>query len=296
MTIEMKELSTDTKIEEAKDFFIKKEGPSILEMAKITGKVVLSSYVTIDGDIIARKDATGNFRVATEAANAPDWWGYMWHYGQSQLGITGTGYFDRVKARGLNAAQNIIIPWQADEFREIRDLRKKNKLPEQPNLAVFSRNLEGIEFPKECFDGRTLMVFTTYEQASSKAAKDLKNRGVYVIGSGLEGVDGGKAVDLMVKQMGQKIITNTTGPRVLDILLQANSLDLLYITHVNRHIDTKPEDVQTVLPNGKLVENLEGFVGKLLWHQEGITTVDGYKGSQDYWVYQSKDFLKRLGA
>lgn len=297
MTMEIKEQSNDPKVEEAKDFFINKEGPSILEMAKKTGSVVLSSYVTIDGDVIARKDANGNFRVALEAANKPDWWGYMWHYGQSYNGITATGYFGRVKANGLNKAQNIITPWEDGIFKEIRDMREKVKLPKNPNLTVFTTDISHVEFPPEALDGRQLAILTTYSQAASPAATEFKNKGVYVVGTGVEGVDGEKAIDFLVNKLGQKIITNTTGPRILDVLLKGNQLDLLYITHVNRKIDANPKDVQTVLPNGQLLENLPGFERKLLFHQEGITTADGTTGwSQDYWVYQNKDFLKRLGA
>lgn len=121
------------------------------------------------------------------------------------------------------------------------------------------------------------------------------SRGVYVIGTGVDGVDGKQMVDFLLGQ-GEKVIKMTTGPRVLKILMDAGVLDELYVTRVNRAIDAKPEDTQTILGDRK-IKDLPDFVKDPdPVHEEGVTTEDGQTVSQDFEIYDNKDFLKRLGA
>ena len=80
------------------------------------------------------------------------------------------------------------------------------------------------------------MIFTTDRMAHSDRAKALTASGAAVLGSGETGVDGKEIIDYLGEKLSAHVIVMATGPTVLQLLLRAERLDLLYITQVQREI------------------------------------------------------------
>lgn len=264
-------------------------------MAKKAGQLVYANYVCDENEVIARKDATGEFQVARELKNPWDWERFQELTAQADSIITGSGYLKRFAKHG-EGAENVIDQFaKGGAFEKLGDWREEHKLKRNPDIAVVSRSLD-FEIPPAALKDRKVFVFTTYEGGTSSKAKDYRRMGVYVIGVGVDGVNGKKMIDFLVSQ-GDKVIKMTTGPRVLRILLDAGVLDELYVTRVHRKIDAKPQDTQTILGGDKKIKDLEDFVkDEHIYHQDEVITEDGEHTSQDFEIYDKKDFLKRLGA
>jgi len=82
-----------------------------------------------------------------------------------------------------------------------------------------------------------------------------------VIGAGDEGIDGNRLIDTLGNEMGYRVIMMSTGPSVLEILLEAKRLDLFYVTEAQREISfDDPSTVKTILPNGEKVSELKEFL------------------------------------
>lgn len=292
MTTEMEKYDEAGKIAETEGRYLARD---LQGMAKKTGRMILiANYVCDLNDVIARKDENGEFEVAGELKNNPDWRLFQELTAQADVVITGAGYLKRFAKAG-EGAENVIDQFaKGGQFEELGNWRVEHKLKRNPDIAIVSRSLD-FDIPQTALkDGRKVMVFTTHEGAVSPKAKELEEKGVLVIGAGKAGVDGKIMIDFLILKMGYNVAKMTTGPRVLKILLDANVLDELYITRVQREILARPEDTQTILGPGKKVSDLPGFVGKKLFHQEGIKTADGEMASQDFWVYDNKKLLDRL--
>lgn len=292
--MEMEKYAEAGKVAEVKGKYLARD---LQGMAKKTDRrpmILIANYVCDLNDVIARKDESGEFQVARELKNGPDWQLFQELTAQADVIITGSGYLKRFAKAG-EGAENVIDQFvKGGQFEELGDWRVAHKLKRNPDIAIVSRSLD-FEIPQAAFkDGRKVIVFTTYEGATTPKAKEFEDKGVFVIGAGETGVDGKTMTDYLVLKMGYNVAKMTTGPRVLKILLDAGVVDELYITRVQREIAAKPEDTQTILEPGKKVSDLPGFTGKKLFHQEGIKTADGKVTSQDFWVYDNQKLLDRL--
>lgn len=263
-------------------------------MGKKAGQLVYANYVCDENEVIARRDEGGEFQVAKELKNMSDWGRFQELTAQADAIITGSGYLKRYAKHG-EGAENVIDQFaKGGSFEKLGDWREAHKLRRNPDIAIVSRNLD-FEIPAEALKDRKVFVFTTYDKGSSDRARELRDKQqAYVIGVGVDGVDGKKMVDFLVGQ-GDRIIKMTTGPRVLKILLDAGVLDELYVTRVHRQIDAKPEDTQTILGADKKIKDLENFVkAPNPYHQEDVITEDGEHTSQDFEIYDNKAFLAKL--
>lgn len=250
---------------------------------KLDGPLVFANYICDQNDVIAKKDDNDGFQVPKELKNAPDWRLFQELTAQSDVIITGSGYLQRFAKMGAKAQDVINQFSKGAEFSSLGDWRVSHGLKRNPDIAVISRSLD-FEIPEAAFmDGRKVLVFTTRIGASSEKAGQYKKLGAEVIEAGEDGVDGTITIDTLSSR-GYKVIKNTTGPRVLDILLRSNVLNGIFITRVQKDIAKGNTEVQTVLHNKKL-ENLEGFSYKRLFYLEEVKASDGHIISEEFGIY-----------
>jgi hypothetical protein len=87
-----------------------------------------------------------------------------------------------------------------------------------------------------------------------------------------------------------------SGPHVLELLLNANRLDLLYVTEAQVEIPfDDPANVQTVLPGGKQFRDLPEFHLAHQFLQEHVVTANGSRISQSFLRYDTnhlREYLK----
>jgi riboflavin biosynthesis pyrimidine reductase len=259
---------------------------NLREKAEKNGHWVVANYVCDEDDVIARKYENGGFQVASELKNGPDWRLFQELTAQADAIITGGAYLKRFAALG-EKAENVIDQFaEGGQFADLGRWREEHGLKRNPDIVVVSRSLDFDIPPAALEGGRRVLVFTTDSSAVSKKAEEYRNLGAEVFGAGEVGVDGRKMIDYLTREAGYKVIKMTTGPRVLQILLDADALDELYITRVNRRIEAPESDVQRVLIGGGRLRTLPGFKYHHILHQEGVKVADGKIVSQDFGVYE----------
>lgn len=261
---------------------------------RIGRMLMVANYVCDVNDVIARRNEKGEFQIAKEVQNPPDWRLFQELLAQADINITGSAYIKRYLELGENA-QNVLDQFSVGgKFEDLGDWREEHKLPRNPDIAIVSRSLD-FDIPDTILDGkRKIIVFTTYHAQSTSKARDFKSKRVVVFGCGVDGVDGEKMFEFLAEKMKYRVAKMSTGPSVLKILLDAKVLDELYLTRVNRDIEASPENTQTILGGGKSVADLPGFTATKLLHQDGVETKDEKTVSQDFWVYDSQKFLDGL--
>jgi hypothetical protein len=90
--------------------------------------------------------------------------------------------------------------------------------------------------------------------------------------------------------MGYRVIMMVSGPRVLDLLLRAKRLDLLYVTQAQVEIPfDDPAALQTVLLGGRKINDLQEFRLAHQFLQENVLTEAGSHTSQSFLRYDRKD-------
>jgi hypothetical protein len=90
--------------------------------------------------------------------------------------------------------------------------------------------------------------------------------------------------------MGYRVIMMVTGPRILDLLLKAERMDLIYVTQAQVEIPFEdPSTVQTILLGGKKVSDLKEFHLAHQFIQEDVVTEDGSRISQYFLRYDRQD-------
>jgi len=252
---------------------------------KIGRPLVIANYICDKNDVIAKKSENGEFQVAPELKNASDWRLFQELTAQADVIITGAGYLKRYASLG-EKTQNVIDQFsEGGHFASLGQWRVRNGLKRNPDIVVVSRSLD-FEIPSTAFaDDRKVIIFTTFDGSASEKAKEYRKSGAAVVPAGKEGVDGRVVLDYLTDNGKYKVIKMTTGPRVLQILLNADVLDELFITRVDKEIKADSSDVQTVLHDGK-VKDLPGFRYEQVFHQDGVTASNGETISQDFGVYK----------
>ena len=128
-------------------------------------------------------------------------------------------------------AQEIL---QVDDprFKDLRDWRSARGLPLHPDLAIISGSLNFPIPDVLTAQGRKVVVFTTANPDPDRV-REIENHAGQVIVAGDEGVDGARMLQHM-GEMGYRLVYNSTGPRVLHLLLSGGVMDRLYLTFANR--------------------------------------------------------------
>ena len=90
--------------------------------------------------------------------------------------------------------------------------------------------------------------------------------------------------------MGYRVIMMVSGPQVLELLLAAKRLDLLYVTQAQVEIPFEdPASVQTILLGGRKIDELKEFRLAHQFMQDNVVTEAGARISQSFFRYDRKD-------
>jgi len=196
---------------------------------------VYSNFIiSLDGRIAVPRASGEGLRVPEQTANERDWRLFQELAAQADV-IISSGRYLREWAEGK--VQEIL---QVDDprFADLREWRKSQGLPPQPDLAIISGSLR---FPIPDIlraGGRKVVVFTTADPDPDRV-KEIEAKAGQVIVSGEDGVKG----DIMVEHMaelGYQTVYSATGPKVLHLLLAGGVLNRLYLTFANRLLGGSP--------------------------------------------------------
>ncbi|MFN2248051.1 MAG: RibD family protein [Candidatus Promineifilaceae bacterium] len=196
---------------------------------------IYSDYVTsIDGRIaIPREDGSG-MKVPESTANDRDWRLFQELAAQADLVIS-SGRYLRDWAEGR--AQEIL---RIDDprFVDLRQWREDRGLSTYPHIAIISGSLE---FPVPDIltaNNRKVIIFTT-ATADQERIKEIEDQAGKVIVAGEQSVSGIE-ISRHMAELGYQSVFNSTGPKVLHLLLEGNALDRLYVTQANKLLGGKP--------------------------------------------------------
>ena len=262
--------------------------------AKIGRPLVVTDFLTDRNGVIAKADENHVFRVPLELRNASDWRLFQELMAQADVIISGQAYLKRISLPG-NTGEDVLSQYEPGKaFEKLGDWRLsacyKNR---SPDVAIVSRSLD-FKVPESVFgSGRMITVFTTDALARSEQARSLTASGLIVVGSGEAGVDGKRMIDTLGLGMDYRVIMMATGPSVLGLLLEADRLDLFYVTEAQLEIPfNDPSALQRMLPDGKKVDQLDGFGIVHRYLQENVLTEDGSQISQLFLRYDRKGALE----
>jgi len=263
----------------------------LMEMATEIGRsVVFADFLTDKNGVVAKAGKDGQFQIPAELKNSSDWGLFQELMAQADVIISGGSYFKRLAALG-NSAQDILYQFEPGKgFEKLGEWRLNAGYKKRsPDLAIVTRHLD-FELPEELIrSGRRIAIFTTDSMAGSDKARALNNANTIVIGSGEAGVDGGRLITVL-NGMGYRVIMMASGPNVLELLLAAKRLDLLYITEAQLEISfDDPATVQTILAGGKKIDELKEFRLAHQFIQENVITEDASFISQLFLRYDRKD-------
>ena len=97
-------------------------------------------------------------------------------------------------------------------------------------------------------------------------------------------------IDTLSDSLGYRVISMVSGPQILDLLLKAERLNLLYVTQAQVKIPfDNPAAVQTILSGGKKISELNEFRLAHQFIQENVVTEDGSHISQSFLRYDRQD-------
>lgn len=262
----------------------------LLDLATQMGRsLVLTDYLTDKNGVVAKAGKEGQFQIPAELKNSSDWGRYQELMAQADVTISGGSYYKRLAADG---AQDILYQFEpGNPFERLGEWRLSAGYKKRsPDLAIVSRHLD-FELPQELIrSGRRIVIFTTDSMSHSEEARALRTANTTIVGSGESGVEGGRMIATLAQGMGYRVIMMVSGPHVLDLLLAAERLDLLYVTQAQVEIPFEdPASVQTILLGGKKIDELNEFRLAHQFMQEDVVTEAGSRISQSFLRYDRKD-------
>jgi riboflavin biosynthesis pyrimidine reductase len=196
---------------------------------------IYSDYITsIDGRIaISREDGSG-MKVPESTANDRDWRLFQELAAQADLVISSGRY---LRDWGEGQAQEIL---RVDDpkFADLRQWREDRGLSPYPDIAIISGSLD-FPIPDILTAGnRKVIVFTT-ATADQDRIGEIEDQAGRVIVAGEQSVSGAE-ISRHMAELGYQSVFNSTGPKVLHLLLAGHALDRLYVTHANKLLGGKP--------------------------------------------------------
>lgn len=268
-------------------------GQRLADIATELGRrVVLADFLIDQNGVVAKATQENHFEIPAELRNPSDWGRYQELMAQADVIISSGSYFKRLAA---HVAQDILYQFEPGHaFENLGQWRLDAGFEKRsPDVAIVSRHLD-FKLPENIHkSGRKIVIFTTNSMANSDKAKALSNRDTVIIGSGKLDVDGDRMIATLADGMGYRVIMMVSGPNVLELLLAANCLDLLYVTEAQLKIPFHdPATVQTVLAGGKQVSELREFHLNHQFIQENVVTEAGSLISQSFLRYDTNDLRK----
>lgn len=206
------------------------------QTGRFDGTFVYSNYITsMDGRIAIPHPTKPGMIVPTQIANPRDWRLFQELAIQADILIT-SGRYLRDYAEGR--AQEILRVYDDPQFADLKEWRTSQGFKSQPDLAVISASLN-FPIPEMLTrEGRSVYIFTI-EHADRERIRSLEEQAGKVIIVGDESVQGRALIESLAEH-GHRVIYNSTGPKVLHLLLAGNVLDRLYITIASRILGGRP--------------------------------------------------------
>jgi hypothetical protein len=97
----------------------------------------------------------------------------------------------------------------------------------------------------------------------------------------------------LANEIRYRVIMMVSGPSVLELLLAAKSIDLIYVTEAQVEIPfDDPATVRTILAGGKKVSERKDFHLAHQFFQENVVTDDGSILSQSFLRYDANDLWR----
>jgi|WetSurMetagenome_2_1015567.scaffolds.fasta_scaffold133915_2 riboflavin biosynthesis pyrimidine reductase len=258
--------------------------------------LVITSYVTDLHGIIARKSDKGRLQVPPAIENTSDWNLFQELMAQSDVVISSSAYLRSWASSGRHP-QDVLFQFEpGGKFEHLGEWRLRAGFENRsPDLAFVSHSLN-FEIPAGLLQsGRRIFVFTTQAAAASVQAAALEHSGVIVVASGTAGVEGAHMIDALGDGYGYNVIMMATGPSVLEILLKAARLDLIYISEAQVELDCiNPGDVRTILPAGRKIGSLPDFELTSRFLQQKVNTAAGTLISQLFLRYDRKGIFENI--
>lgn len=207
------------------------------QYARETGRpFVYSNYIaSLDGRIAIPHPSRQGMVVPKQTANERDWRLFQELAVQADM-IISSGRYLRDYADGR--AQEILQVHDDPRFEDLKAWRLDQGLPAQPDLAIISGSLR-FPVPDVLTEGQRSVVIFTTQQADGERVKALQGQGARVITAGESTVEGKPLIQSMF-DLGYRTIYNSTGPKVLHLLLADDMLDRLYLSHASRLLGGQP--------------------------------------------------------
>jgi riboflavin biosynthesis pyrimidine reductase len=254
--------------------------------AQIGRSLVLTDFLTDKNGVIAKATKDGHFEIPASLKNSSDWGRYQELMAQADVIISGGSYFKR-----LATSQDILYQFEpGNAFEKLGQWRLNAGFKKRnPDVAIVTRDLD-FEIPEKLIQsGRRIFIFTADALAKSDKAKSLSNVNIVIIGSGEGRVEGGRMMAALSHDMGYRVIMMVSGPHVLDLLLKAERMDLIYVTEAQVELAFEaPSTVQNMLLGGKKVSDLKDFHLAHQFIQENVVTEDASRTSQSFLRYDRK--------
>jgi riboflavin biosynthesis pyrimidine reductase len=233
------------------------------QVAQTTGQpFIYANYiVSLDGRIAIPHPKKSGMTVPKAIANDRDWRLFQELAVQADVLIT-SGRYLRDYAEGR--AQEILNIYDNPEFADLSEWRTARGLPPYPVMAVVSASLD---FPiPPALAERKILIFTT-QKADPAKIYELEQQVEKVIVAGETSVDG-KQMVAALSELGYRTIYNSTGPKVMHLLLAAGVVNRLYLTHASRILGGDPF---SSIVEGDLLEPAADFkMNTLYFDSEGL--------------------------
>jgi riboflavin biosynthesis pyrimidine reductase len=261
----------------------------LANIAQEMGKsIVLTNYVTDKNGVVAKLGKDGHFQIPAEIKNDSDWRLFQELMAQADVIISGGSYFRRL---AKNGAQDILYSFEpGSKFEELGQWRLNAGYQKRnPDIAIVTHRMD-FELPDELLESdRRILIFTNDSTADSDKARARNNANTTILASGETDVDGERLIATLGNEMGYRVIMMVSGPHVLNLLLNSNRLDLLYVTQVQVEIPfDDPAMVKTISLRGKNVDELVDFRLASEFLQENVVAEDGTRISQFFLRYDRK--------
>lgn len=190
---------------------------------------VYANFVTsLDGRIAVGHPTRPGLKVPEDTANDRDWRLYQEIAAQADI-IISSGRYLRDWAEGR--AQEIL---QVDDprFADLRQWRRDQGLPPQPDIAIVSGSLQ-FPIPDVLTAGGRKVVVFTIADADPERVEEIEDKAGQVIVAGQESVSGERMVQHMA-ELGYRTVYSAAGPKIHHLLLSGGVLNRLYLTFANR--------------------------------------------------------------
>jgi riboflavin biosynthesis pyrimidine reductase len=213
---------------------------------------VYTNFITsLDGRIAIPHPSGSGMTVPKQTANERDWRLFQELAVQADVLITSGRYLrDYVEGR----AQEILRVYEDPSFSDLREWREQQDMPAFPDLAVVSGSLK-FPLPDLLTWGDRSVVVITTENADPERLKTMRESVTDVIIAGEKRVEGKPLVEGLAK-LGYKTIYNTTGPKVMHLLLKDSVLNRLYLTLAQRLLGGSP---YSSIVEGELLQPAKDF-------------------------------------